>query len=71
MSSVIHTHKKIETEKNSDKDLYKLINNAVYSKTMGNWRNKIDAKLVANKKISWNGHQNQGISHKKCLTMLL
>ena len=50
-----HTHKKrIEAEKNGDIDgkaLYKLTNNAVYRKTMESLRNKIDVKLVSNKKI--------------------
>ena len=48
-----NTHKKIEAEKNGDKDgkvLYKLMNNAVYRKTMGNLRNRIDVELVSNKK---------------------
>ena len=45
------THTKIETEKNDDKDgeaLYK--ETAVYRKTMENLRNRIDTKLVSNKK---------------------
>ena len=45
------THTKIEKEKNDDKDgkaLYK--ENAVYRKTMENLRNRIDTKLVSNKK---------------------
>ena len=48
-----NTQKIIEAEKNKDKDgkaLYKLMNNAIYRKTIGNLRNRIDVKLVNNEK---------------------
>ena len=53
------TQKKgIEAEKNGDKNrkaLYKLMNNAIYRKTIENLRNRIDVKLVSNKKdyLKW------------------
>ena len=45
--------KRIEAEKNADKDgkaLNKLMNNAIYEKRMENLRNKIDTRLVNNEK---------------------
>ena len=48
------THKKEQKQKaNADKDgkvLYNLVNNAVYGKTMENIRNRINVKLLSNKK---------------------
>ena len=49
----IQHKKRIEAEKNGDKDgkeLYKLMNIAAYGKTMENLRNRIDVKRVSNKK---------------------
>ena len=43
-----NTQKRIEAQKNSDKDgkaLYKLMNNAVYGKSMDNLRNRIDVRI--------------------------
>ena len=60
-----NTQKKTRAEKNGDKDgkaLYKLMNNVVYVEIMENLRNRIDVKLVSNKKdylkTSLHGHQN-------------
>ena len=50
--------KKCKSWKNGNKDgkaLYKLMNNTVYGKKMKNLRNRIDVKLVSNKKdyLKW------------------
>ena len=48
-----NTQKKIEAGKKNDKDgkaLYKLINNAIYGKTIENFTNRINVKVVNNEK---------------------
>ena len=48
-----NTQKRIEEEKNKDKDrkaFYKLISNDIYGQTMENLRNRTDVKLLKNKK---------------------
>ena len=63
------TYKKNQAEKNGDKNgkaLYKLMNNTVYGKTMENFRNRINVKLVTDQKR----HLNQAMFHIKYLTMI-
>ena len=48
-----HTEKRIEAEKNWDKDgkaLHKLMNNVIHGKAMENVRNRIGVRLVNNEK---------------------
>ena len=68
------TQKRTEAQKHGDKHgkaLYKLTSNAVYDKTMEKLRNRIDARLLSNKKdhLKWKS-LNQAICHKKYLTMI-
>ena len=61
-----NTQKKNRNRKNGDKDgkaLHKLQSNAVYSKTMENFRNRIDVNLTSNNKdyLKW-------ISKPSCMT---
>ena len=67
MSNLMHK-RGIEPEINGGKDkkaLYKLMNNAVYGKAMGNARNRIDVQLVSNKKgyLKWTSKPSY-MSHK-------
>ena len=63
-----NTKKRIEAETNGDKDgkaLYKLMNDSVYGKMMENIRNRIDVRLVSNKKdyLKWTSKPSY-MSHK-------
>ena len=63
-----NAQKRIEAGKKKDKDgrvLCKSLNNAVYSKTMANLRNRIDVKLLSNEKdyLNWTSKPSH-ISHK-------
>ena len=53
-----------------EKRLYKLINNAVYGKTMENWRNRIDVRLVSNEEDYLKWTSKPSFMSKKYLTMI-
>ena len=68
------TQKRIEAGKNGDKDrkaLQKLTNYAVYGKTVEKLRNRIDARLVSNKKdyLKWTSKPSY-MSQKKIFKMV-
>ena len=68
-----NTQKRIEAEKNSEKDgkaLYTLINNAIYGKAIKNLRNRISVQLVNNEKDYLNVPQNQAKCRTKYLTII-
>ena len=70
-----NTQKRIEAEKNNDKDgkaLYKLMNNVIYGKAMENLRNRIYVKLVNKKKVylKCKSKPNQAICCAKYLTII-
>ena len=72
-----NTQKRVEAEKNDGKDRkvqYKLMNNAVYSKSMEKLRNKIDIKLVRKEKdyLKWTSkpsHMSQKIFDNDLVTI--
>ena len=43
-----NTDKRAQSTKESDKNFFKLMNNAVYSKAMGNMRKRIKIRVVKN-----------------------
>ena len=71
-----NTEKRIDVEKDG-KALYKFMKNAVYGKTMEKLRNRIDVKLVSNKKrlftmdiqsklyVTWNNWQRFSCNTQK------
>ena len=65
----LNTQKRIEAEKNGYQDgkgLNKLMKNAVYGKGKENLRNKIDVKLVSNKKDQ-DGKAHEQMNEQCCI----
>ena len=48
---MFNTQKRTETKLDYEKDLFKLLNNSIYGKTVENVEKRIDVKLVTNDKV--------------------
>ena len=53
-----NTQKREEATHEADKNLFKLLNNAVYGKAMENMRKRIKIRIIKNEKILLNMHQD-------------
>ena len=61
-----NTQKRKEVTNEADKNLFKLLNNAVYGKTMENMRNRIKIRITTNEKdLVKYASRPEYISHKK------
>ena len=62
-----NTRKRKEATNEADKNLFKLLNNAVYGKTMENMRKRIKIRITTNEKDFLKyAARPRYISHKKC-----
>ena len=67
------TKKQIEVEKSNDKDrkaLYKLMNNAIYEKTMEKFKKQSQCKTSKQQKNNLKCTQNQATCHTKYLARI-